>query len=224
MADYYTSQRTHHAASPELRRRLADQLKEVQEADARIQYLLGLCEPGMTLTQPADWHSEIDRIMKKLTYIYRYNNEITKDGGEARGVGGKPTAATGPLLYAGIYLWRRRLQESIKKIIMGVYHHKSTELSEEEGEEKFEEAVAPLDATPLSSAGWVDGQERAQTFLAPSASGVPNVVRQMGFNPETGDLYGGSRKKKRKSKKRKSKKRKSRRGRRTRRIRRTRRT
>ena len=213
MADYNTLQRTHHAASPELRRRLADQLKEVQEADARIQYLLGLCEPGMTLTQPADWHSEIDRIMKKLTYIYRYNKEITKDGGEARG-------GSGPLFYKEIYMRRIKLQEYIKKIIMGVYHHKSTELSDSAVKKKFEEAVAPLDATPLSSAGWVDGQERAQTFLAPSASGVPNVVRQMGFNPETGDLYGGSRKKKRKSKKRKSKKRKSRRGRRTRRTRR----
>jgi hypothetical protein len=87
-------------------------------------------------------------------------------------------------------------------------------------EDKFEEAVPPLDATPLSSAGWVDGQERAQTFLAPSASGVPNVVRQMGYNPKTGNLYGGYRKRRGKSKKRKSKKRKSKKKKRTKKYRR----
>jgi hypothetical protein len=216
MADYYTSQRTHHAASPELRRRLKDQYDEAREAGARIQYLLDLCEPGFALTQNLEWHSEMGEIMEKLRVIYRYNNEITKDGGEARG-------GSGPLFYKEIYMRRIKLQEYIKKIIMGVYQHISPKLSDSAVKKKFEEAVAPLDATPLSSAGWVDGQERAQTFLAPSASGVPNVVRQMGYNPETGDLYGGSRKKKRKSKKRKSKKRKSRRGRRTRRTRRTRR-
>jgi hypothetical protein len=214
MADYYTSQRTHHAASPELRRRLKDQWKEVEEADARMQELLDLSEPGFALLKNVQsWYAEMDKIMEKLRVIYRYNNEITKDGGEARG-------GSGPLFYKEIYMRRIKLQEYIKKIIMGVYQHISPKLSDSAVKKKFEEAVAPLDATPLSSAGWVDGQERAQTFLAPSASGVPNVVRQMGYNPETGDLYGGSRKKKRKSKKRKSKKRKSRRGRRTRRTRR----
>jgi len=215
MGDYYTSQRTHHAASPELRRRLAGQWEEAKAAGARMTELLDLSEPGFALFKTAKWYAEMGEIMEKLAYIYRYNNEITKDGGEARG-------GSGPLFYKEIYVKRVKLQEYIKKIIMGAYQHISPELSDSAVKKKFEEAVAPLDATPLSSAGWVDGQERAQTFLAPSASGVPNVVRQMGFNPETGDLYGGSRKKKRKSKKRKSKgrkskKRKSRRGRRTRR-------
>ena len=211
MGDYYTSQRTHHAASPELRRRLAGQWEEAKAAGARMTELLDLSEPGFALFKTAKWYAEMGEIMEKLAYIYRYNNEITKDGGEARG-------GSGPLLYKEIYVKRVKLQEYIKKIIMGAYQHISPELSDSAVKKKFEEFV--LDATPLSSAGWVDGQERAQTFLAPSASGVPNVVRQMGFNPETGDLYGGSRKKKRKSKKRKSKKRKSRRGRRTRRTRR----
>ena len=215
MSDYNTLQRTHHA-SPELRGRLSDQWEEAQGAEARIKDMLAL-STGNPFTRNTNWFREIDEIMYKLIYIYRYNNGITRDGGEARGVGGKPTAQTGPALFAEIYVSRVRLQEYIKRIIMDTYQH----MGYKNGEEKFEEAVTGTEATPLRSASpWVDGQERSPPVMRPDGGQMVHL----GYNPVSGNLYGGSRKKKRKSKKRKSKKRKSRRGRRTHRTRRIRRS
>ena len=208
MSDHNTLERTHHA-SPELRGRLSDQWEEARVTESRIIELMDLGD-GDPLTRNTNWFREMDEIMYKLIYIYRYNNGITRDGGEARGVGGKPTEMTGPMLFAEIYVSRVRLQEYIKRIIMDTYQH----MGYKNGEEKFEEAVTDTDATPLRSASpWVDGQERSPPVMRPDGGQMVHL----GYNPVSGNLYGGSRKKKRKSKKRRSKKRKSRRGRRTKR-------
>ena len=112
-----------------------------------------------------------------------------------------------------------REAEQVKQVLieLGAYDEMS-----------FPEAARPPAASEMSSPeaarvgadGWVDGQERSPPVMRPDGGQMVHL----GYNPVSGNLYGGSRKKKRKSKKRKSKKRKSRRGRRTHRTRRIRRS
>ena len=136
--------------------------------------------------------AEANALAEKLLNEYYLNEEWSKG----------PPPNDKPLFYREIYEKIKERAQHIKKLLREV------------GMTEIPRATGP------PSGGWVAGMPRAAPFLSPSPSGVPIMTPQLGYNPGTGNLYGGSRRKKRRTKrKRKSKKRKSRRGRRTRRTR-----